>query len=198
MKWTIISETIMMTAICSLILQIRKNYAKRRRAAHKVSMVAAKMTSRRERDRKIRMTSMKAIKKRIRGQLRRGDAGERRRLERAAVECKEDVETALASLHECTFFLDNMMVRSEFVKDAKYKAWEMALDQFLVSLKDMVHYSIKPRREDEKMVNLMIRMLSQMRIAETMTEQMRVRWNLRDSLINLLDDANKRFRRMGL
>ena len=108
----------MMTAICSLILQIRKNYAMRRRMAHTVSVEAAKMTSRRERARKIRMTSMKAIKKRIRGQLRRGDAGERRKLERAAVDCKEDVERALTCLHECTFFLDDILVKSEFVKDA--------------------------------------------------------------------------------
>ena len=108
----------MMTAICSLILQIRKNYARRRRMAHTVSVEAAKMTSRRERARKIRMTSMKAIKKRIRGQLRRGDAGERRKLERAAVDCKEDVERALTCLHECTFFLDDILVKSEFVKDA--------------------------------------------------------------------------------
>ena len=188
----------MMAAICSLILQIRKNYAKRRLRANKMTVKAARLTSRRERERRGKLTSMKAIKRRIRGQLRRGDAEERQRLEVAAVECKEDVERALACLHDCTYFLDDIVVKSEFMKDAKYRAWEVALDTFLAKLRDMMHYSIKPRRKDDVMVDLMIRMLQQMRIAECMTEQMQVRWKLRDSLIDLLDDANKRFRRMGL
>ena len=195
---TISEKSTMMTAICTRILRIRKNYAKRRRLANQEMVRAGRLTSRRERARKGRMTSMMAIKRRLRGQLRRGDAEARRGLEVAAVECKEDVEQSLLCLHQCTFYLDDLLLNPTVVKDAKYRAWEVALDLFLEELKNMVHYSIKPRRKDIKLVDLLIRMLSQMRIAESMVEQVEVRWNLQDGLANLLEDANKKFRRMGL
>ncbi len=191
-------KSTMMTAICTRILRIRKDYAKRRRLANQTMVKAGRVTSRRERARRGRMTSMMAIKRRIRGQLRRGDAEARRGLEVAAVECKEDVEQSLLCLHQCTFYLDDLLLNPKVVKDAKYRAWEVALDLFLEELKNMVHYSIKPRRKDIKLVDLLIRMLSQMRIAESMVEQVEVRWSLQDGLANLLEDANKKFRRMGL
>ena len=195
---TISEKSTMMTAICTRILRIRKNYAKRRRLANQEMVRAGRLTSRRERARKGRMTSMMAIKRRLRGQLRRGDAEARRGLEVAAVECKEDVEQSLLCLHQCTFYLDDLLLNPKVVKDAKYRAWEVALDLFLEELKNMVHYSIKPRRKDVKLVDLLIRMLSQMRIAESLTEQVEIRWNLTDGLAHLLEDANKKFRRMGL
>lgn len=185
-----------MTAICTKILQIRKDYAKRRSLANRTVVKAARLISRRERMRKGKLTSMKLIKSSIRGRLRLEDREERRRLEQAAIESREDVERSLLCLRQVTLYIDDVVLYHN--KDAKYRAWEMALDLFLKELKHMVHYSIKPRRRDVKMVDKLIRMLQQMRIAEKSTEQVQIRWGLEDGLSYLLEDANRRFRRMGL
>ena len=166
--------------------------------AHRTLVVAARETSRRERLRRGRATSMKMIKVNIRGRLSREDREERRRLEEAALDCREDVEKSLACLRQVTFYIDDLVLDPRHIKDAKYMAWEMALDLFLKELKHMVHYSIKPTRRDVRLVDKLIRMLSQMRIAECVMEQTQVRWGLEDGLSFLLEDTNKRFRKMGL
>ena len=186
----------MKTAICSKIMALRHRYAKRRVTAHRLIVRAARTTSRRERMRKGKMTSMKSIMLRIRGELRRRDEEERRFLEEAIRNCKENVEKSMACFDQVLIYIDDIVIKS--FRDAKYKAWEMVLDVFLKEVKNMVHYSIMPTREEIRTVDLLIRMLSQMRIAESITEQTQLRWGLEDGLTHLLEDANVRMRRMGL
>ena len=95
-------------------------------------------------------------------------------------------------------YLDDLVFDPRFVKDAKHKAWEVALEVFISELRNMVHYSIKPSREEVRTVDKLMRMLSQMRIAESEMEQIQVRWDLEDGLTHLLEDANRKFRRMGI
>ena len=138
------------------------------------------------------------IKMEVRGRLRKEDERERRGLRLAAASYREDVEKSLMILRQVTFYLDDLVFDPRFVKDAKHKAWEVALEVFISELRNMVHYSIKPSREEVRTVDKRLRLLSQMRIAETEMEQIQVRWDLEDGLTHLLEDANRKFRRMGL
>ena len=201
MSLTIISEQNkkkMKVGICDTIMRMRKDYAKRRQEASRILHNLTKVASRRERIRKGRMTSMKLFKMIICGKLRYEDAMEEKRLEQAAIDCQEDVEKSLECLKEVKIFIDDLVVSPRLNKDAKYEAWKYALNTFIEELKKMAHYSIKPSREENETVDMMIRMLEQMKIAEGIREQTEIRWGLTDGLTYLLEHANKKMRRLGL
>lgn len=186
------------SAICTEILKIRKAYGVRRALAHRVVVAASRQTARRERARRGKLSSMKMIKWRIRGELRQEDREDRRRLEAANKGNRSEVRRALKCLEEATAYLDIVVKNPRLIRDRRYRMWERSLDSFLSEMRSMMEYKLEPGHYEIDILELLIWRLGQMKISEYLVSQVEVRFKLKDAVKNLFEDTEKRFRRMGM
>ena len=192
--------SMMMMRICSRIMSMRRKYGDRRSMVIRRMTTWSSQTSRRERARKIRMTSRRMFRHRLNGKLRREDLEDIRELDRVVKECRGDFEISLRCLREATFYVDDLVVNPKLVKDLRYRVWAQALDCFLSEMRSLVEMKERPRIPDTDIVESLIWRLSMMRINETLEEQMEVRQSLEDaveSLFTLKKNQRKRLRTTG-
>ena len=103
---------------------------------------------------------------------------------------KENIAKALACLREVTMYIDDMVLNPRLVRDQKYKVWASALDNFITEVKSTVSFQGgDPRlfRQNEDIVEVVISMLSQMRLNEVLVEQIEMRLSLEDTVRSLFD-----------
>ena len=184
--------------ICSEILMVRKRFGKRRSRLLRRLAISSRLLSRRERARRGRATSMRLIKAGLLGELLRGDQEDRDYLNRAARENKVDVERALTCLREATQYMDDVVENPNLRINARYRHWEISLDQFLLATREMMEVRKKPKMFDTRLIDNLAWRLSQMKIHECLSEQIMMRWKLEEALRHLFDDTEERFRMAGL
>ena len=190
----------MLTKICVRIMKMRERYGARRSKVIKMMTAWSGLRGRRERQRTIRMTSRRMMTTRLNGRLRQGDREDVERLNKEVEKSKGDFEVSLRCLAEATYYVDDLCFNPRLIKDLKYVVWSRALDCFISEMRRLVECKRPPGKLDLDIVDHLIWRLSQMRINETIDEQVEVRLNLEDairSLFTLKISQKRRLRMTG-
>ena len=175
----------MMTKVCSEIMMMRQAYGRRRSKLQSQLARLSSLSSRRERARTCRLTSMRMVRIRLAGKLRREDKADNLRLNQVVKDCEEDMEDSLRCFREATMYLDDVALNPRLIRDTKYRLWTRALDFFLLEMKTTVNFSEKPGKYNLDIVELLISRLCAMRINEMVSEQIMVRLSLEDAMQSL-------------
>ena len=185
--------------VCSLIMEIRQMYGVRRTRYARQLAILSRLSSRRERMRRGKMTSMRMIQERLRGQLRREDNDDIAMLNRTVKACREDIDKSMECLKEATVYMDDVITNPRTIRDNKYKLWTRALDAFLTEMKGMVEYEAHPGNYTVDILELLISRLGQMCLNERMAEQARIRFCLEEMMETLfIINPRQRYRMIGL
>ena len=175
----------MLMKICSRIMSMRKKYGLRRARAIKELSAWSSMLARRERQRRVKLTSRKRVKMILDGRLRRGDRRDIRDLDKVVRANRGDFELTLRCLKEATGYVDDVVMSPKLIRDAKYMWWSQTLDKFLTEMRSLVEMNRRPAISDTEIIETLITRLSMMRIYETLGEQTEVRLSLEDTVESL-------------
>ena len=192
-----------MTMTCVKILRMRKSKGMRKMYALKTM---AKMTSsraRRERTRKLKVTSMKMMRAKVLGKLSQEDLRDQDELIKLAEDNQEDSGQALRCLKEASGYLDDIVINPTKRGDTRYTAWADALDSFLHEMRIAVEEEAISNQLDEQMLSMLTWRLYMLKIREYLDEQAQIRMLLIDTLESLFENARERLnrsrgRRMGV
>ena len=177
----------MLTKICIRIMRLRKRYGMRRARAIRQMTTWSGTKGRRERQRKIKLTSLRMMTTRVNGRLKQGDREDIELLNKEVEKSKGDFEVSLRCLAEATYYVDDLVFNPKLVKDLKYVVWTRALDCFISEMRRLVECNRAPSHLDVDIVDTLIWRLSLMRINETVSEQVEVRLNLEDAMKSLFE-----------
>ena len=177
----------MKAKIFSKIMKVRNNYAMRREKLRKLLGDSCKSSYRRERNRKLKTTSLRMTKARLVEKLMKEERKDIRSLSGTVHGSRGDLVQALMCLQEATVYI-NLMIRHPIMMGTpRYRKWSEALDTFLSDMRDMVDYRKKPGQHPLEVEEQLISRLKAMRIHEDHVAQKEVRFKLEDAMARLFD-----------
>ena len=183
-------------------MKMRKAYGTRRERLRKSLRKLASLSSRREKRRKIRNTSMNLLRRRVIGSFQEEEREELRRLGGVS-DNRGDLIEAMMCLKEAAEYI-NIMIRHPFMMGTpRYRNWSIALDKFLQEMRNMVDYRKPPGHHPMEVEDILIKKLMAMKIHEDSAAQKEVRYKLEDAMGCIFEPrspspASVRKRLMGL
>ena len=164
---------------------------------------SCKSSSKRERSRKNKITSLKLMKAKMVDCLREEEQRDIRSLTGTVHNSRGDLVEALLCLQEAAVYINIMIRHPVMMGTPRYRKWSEALDTFLSDMRGMVDYRTEPGQHPLEVEEQLIARLKAMKIHEDHAAQKEVRYKLEDAMTKLFDPrppspSSVRKRLMGL
>lgn len=170
-------------------MRMRRSYGRRRERLRRSIETLFKSSSRRERKRKGRISSINALKAKWVNYYQEEQMKDFQNLDEITAGNREDLIQALVCLKEATVYMDLMIKYPDMVGmgTPRYRKWSTQLDSFLMEMRDLVDYRKKPGQHSLEVEETLTRRLQEMKLHEDHAPQREVRFKLEEAMDKLFE-----------
>ena len=177
----------MKAKIFSEIMRMRSNYARRRGRLQEHLNLLCKQSFKREKSRKVKVTSFKMMKAKVNYKLKKEEQKDIKSLKKTVTGSRGDLVEALMCLQEASVYINIMIRHPVMMGTPRYRRWSEALDTFLSDMRGMVDYRVKPGQHPLEVEGQLVDRLEAMKIHEDHAAQREVRHKLEDAMGKLFN-----------